>query len=353
MSTFLKPALAMAAALGLSPCLAQQPAAPAKPPTPIKQPEKTPDGKTVYPGPKGKKIAFPLDLYDESADGATQIRQAILRARIDNRRVLVMWGENYCGFCSELHDLLTWEDPRLRSMVDSEYEFVKIDLGKQFSQVKHLDLAKTYGTDIRAGGAPALTIIDAATSKAVASIDGKAALAKPMTMQRVYDEQRLFEFLFENRPAPKVAMTIFSEQLVFASRAEKKLLVWFGEPESPASAELLRWFADPAIASVLEAGYLVVKIDPQRMTTGRMVMDRVTGKPGAPCPMIAIVNSQGQPIDANALITGYPTSAETRAALRAALVAHAPNIDAAKLAEALAKLPEQPTPPQTHKPTAP
>lgn len=339
---------ALALVLMLSPCRAQPtgsppvappPAAPA--PTP-KQPETTPDGKTVYPGPKGKKVAFPLDLYDEQADAATLIREAITRARSDNRRVLVMWGENYCGFCSELHDLLEWEDPRLKALVAGEYELVKVDLGKGFSKTSHIDLAKSYSTDIRAGGAPALTIIDPATGKSVASIDGKAALAKPMTMQRVYDDQKLYEFLFEHRAAPKIAMTIFSEQLVFAGRAGKKLLVWFGEPESPPSAELHRWFNDPAVAEVLGAGYFVLKIDPQRMTTGRMVMDRTTGKPGSPCPVIAIVNPQGQPVDESSLLSGYPETSAQRAALKAALIANVPAIDPAKLDSALAKLPEKP-----------
>ncbi len=350
--------LTAASALTCLPSLAQQQPAGATPDAPPaaatpKGPEKTPDGKTVFPGPKGKKVAFPLELYDEQADGAAQIREATARARSDNRRILIMWGENYCGFCSELHDLLDWEDPRLRTLVSTEYEFVKIDLGKAFANTRHIDLAKSLGTDIRASGAPALTIIDPVNGRAVASIDGKAALAKPMTMQRVYDDQKLYEFLVENRPTPRIAMTAFSEQLVFAGRAEKKLLVWFGEPESAASSELHRWFNDPSVAEALGAGYLILKIDPQRMTTGRMVMDRVTGKPGAPCPFIAIVNNQGQPIDSGSLLEGYPSTAEQRAALRSALASHGSAVDGAELDAALAKLPEKPAEPKPRGPGKP
>jgi len=332
------------------------PAAATPAPTPARQqPETTPDGKTVYPGPKGKKIAFPLELYDESADGAMQVQAALARAMADNRRVLVMWGENYCGFCSELHDLLEWEVPRLRALVESEYEFVKIDLGKQFSNQKHLDLAKSLGTDIRApgGGAPALTIIDPLTSKGAASLAGSGMLAKPMTMQRVYDEQMVFGFLSDNRAIPKVAMSVVSEQLVFAGRAGKKLLVWFGEPESAASAELHRWFNDPAVAETLGAGYLILKVDPQRMTTGRLVMDRITEKPGAPCPFIAILDSMGRPVDAGALLAGYPSTPSQRSALRAAFVAHGPAINPSKLDAALAKLPETPAEPKPRGPAQP
>ena len=200
---------------------------------------------------------------------------------------------------------------------------------------------------------PALTIIDPLTSKGAASLAGSGMLAKPMTMQRVYDEQMVFGFLSDNRAAPKIAMSVLSEQLVFAGRAGKKLLVWFGEPESSPSAELQRWFADPGVAETLGAVFLILKVDPQRMTTGRLVMDRVTEKPGAPCPFVAILDSMGKPIDAGALLEGYPATPVQRGAFRAALVAHAPAIDTNKLDAALAKLPEKPSEPAPRGPGKP
>lgn len=352
--------LAVALLAGLSPAIAAAqtpapptpstpPAQPAQPaPRPAREPEKTPDGKTVYPGPKGKKVAFPLDLYDESADGAAQIREGIERAKRDNRRVLVMWGENRCGFCSEMHDLLTWEDVRLRDMLNAEYEFVKIDIGK-FD--KHLALAESYGVhlvpkaadprrgtpEIKAMGAPSLNIIDPASGRTVAVLAGNEALAKPMTMQRVYDEQKLLAFLADNRPDPLLATAVLSDTLGSAARADKAALVWFGEPGCAGCAALGAWLADPSVAAVLEPSFVVAKIDPQRMTNGRRVMDRVTGKNGLATPWIGVIGGDGKPAGPEAAVES-PLTADGRAALRAAILKHGKGIDPAALDGALAKL---------------
>lgn len=349
-------ALALGAALfAAGSSLAQQPPAaaptqPRPPQPPSQQPEKTPDGKTVYPGPKGKKIAFPLELYDESADGAAQIREGIERAKRDNRRVLVMWGENRCGFCSEMHDLLTWEDVRLRDMLNAEYEFVKIDIGK-FD--KHLALAESHGVhlvpkaadprrglpEIKAMGAPSLNIIDPMTGRTIAVLPGNDALAKPMTMQRVYDEQKLLSFLADNRAEPMLASAALSEGLAAASRAEKLALVWFGEPGCAECATLGGWLWDPAVAALLGGSFHIVKLDPQRMTGGNRVMDRVTGKVGLPAPWIGIVGGDGKPIAPDAAVETISTGAG-RDALRAMLLRHGKGIDSAKLDAAMAKLAE-------------
>lgn len=318
------------------------------PAQPAREPERTPDGKTIYPGPKGKKVAFPLDLYDESADGAAQIRKGIDRAKRDNRRVLVMWGENRCGFCSEMHDLLTWEDVRLRDMLNAEYEFVKIDIGK-FE--KHIALAESHGvhlvpkaadprrgtTEIKAMGAPSLNIIDPASGRTVAVLAGNDALAKPMTMQRVYDEQKLLTFLADNRPDPLLATAVLSDALGTAARTDRITLVWFGEPACGKSAALGAWLADPTVAPLLEPSFVVAKIDPQRMTNGRRVMDRITGKNGLATPWIGIVGGDGKVAGPDASVES-PLEPDRRAALRAMLLKHGKGIDPGVLDAALAKL---------------
>lgn len=349
-------ALALALLATVAAAAQQPPAAPGAPlrqaQPAAKQPETTPDGKTIYPGPKGKKLAFPLDLYDESADGAAQIREGIERARRDNRRVLVMWGENRCGFCSEMHDLLTWEDVRLRDMLNAEYEFVKIDIGK-FD--KHLALAESHGVhlvpkaadprrglpEIKAMGAPSLNIIDPSTGRTVAVLPGNDALAKPMTMQRVYDEQKLLSFLADNRPEPMLATSALSEGLAAAARARKRALVWFGEPGCADCAVLDKWLWDPTVAALLEGAFHIVKLDPQRMTGGNRVMDRVTGKAGLPAPWIGVVGGDGKPVAPDAAVESISTGAG-RAALRAMLLKHGQGIDEAKLDAALAKLADAP-----------
>ena len=44
-------------------------------------------------------------IYDESADGAKQIADALVVAKKENKRVLLQFGANWCGWCHKLHKL--------------------------------------------------------------------------------------------------------------------------------------------------------------------------------------------------------------------------------------------------------
>src|SRR5258706_13055503 len=44
-------------------------------------------------------------IYDETADGAKQIADALVVARKENKRVLLQFGANWCGWCHKLHKL--------------------------------------------------------------------------------------------------------------------------------------------------------------------------------------------------------------------------------------------------------
>ena len=44
-------------------------------------------------------------IYDEKADGAKQIADALAVAKKENKRVLLQFGANWCGWCHKLHKL--------------------------------------------------------------------------------------------------------------------------------------------------------------------------------------------------------------------------------------------------------
>src|SRR5215510_15500317 len=102
--------------------------------------------------PKGK----PEAIYDESADGAAQIAAALARAKKENRRVLVQWGANWCGWCRTLHNLCR-NDEAIRKELLYEYDVVLVDIGRHD---KHVDLLNRYGVDLTKTGVPYLTILD-------------------------------------------------------------------------------------------------------------------------------------------------------------------------------------------------
>src|SRR5262245_5605221 len=95
-------------------------------------------------------------IYDEGADGAAQINAAIAKAKKNNRRVLIQWGANWCGWCHKLHDLFA-ADRDIKKTLNYEYDVVLVDVGK-FD--KNMELAAKYGAALKGNGIPYLTVLD-------------------------------------------------------------------------------------------------------------------------------------------------------------------------------------------------
>jgi thioredoxin-related protein len=86
------------------------------------QPETKSPGKAKSTGPaEGKSI------YDKAADAKAQVERATNGAQRENKRVLLMFGGDWCGWCHKLHDLFA-RNPEIRKTLYNEYELVMIDL---------------------------------------------------------------------------------------------------------------------------------------------------------------------------------------------------------------------------------
>ena len=98
-------------------------------------------------------------IYDENADGAKQIADALAVAKKDNKRVLLQFGANWCVWCHKLHKLCQ-TDPDIAAKLKDSFVVVLVDVNKGHNG----DINKKYGNP--AGlGLPAIVILDA---------DGKA-----------------------------------------------------------------------------------------------------------------------------------------------------------------------------------
>ena len=86
-----------------------------------------------------------------------QIAEAVARAKRKNKRVLIQWGANWCGWCHLLHGTFN-ENPEVARKLLYEYDVVLVDIGKWD---KNLELAEKYGADFKNNGVPYLTILDA------------------------------------------------------------------------------------------------------------------------------------------------------------------------------------------------
>jgi len=94
------------------------------------------------------------DIYDSSADPNKQIADSLRAAAADHKRVLVVFGGNWCFDCHVLDE--AFHSPEIAATVDKSFEVVHIDIGHMD---KHLDVAKKYDVPLDRG-VPAIAVLD-------------------------------------------------------------------------------------------------------------------------------------------------------------------------------------------------
>ena len=66
-------------------------------------------------------------IYDEAADGAKQIADALVLAKKEKKLVLLQFGANWCGWCHKLHKLFE-SDKEIAAKLKAGYIVVLIDV---------------------------------------------------------------------------------------------------------------------------------------------------------------------------------------------------------------------------------
>lgn len=234
--------------------------------------------------PAAKKVA----VYDETADARAEVKAALQRATLENRRVLIQWGANWCHWCVLLSQKMG-SDRALQKQLSYEYDVVKIDVG-QFD--KNLDLAKELGADFKA--IPYLTILGA---------DGKAIVqqnTEPFETkegnQGGHDAAKLLTFLKQHAASPLDAEQVLADGLAAAKTSGKRVFLHFGAPWCPWCHQLDNWMREATAAALLQRDFVDVKIDTDRMTNGQAVLDaqrQRAGSKGGGIPWIVFLDGDG------------------------------------------------------------
>jgi thiol:disulfide interchange protein len=94
-------------------------------------------------------------LYDEKADGGKQIAEALAAAHPGNKRVLLTFGANWCGWCRRLHALFH-DDPAIAAELQAHYVVVLVDVNGEHN--KAIDARYGSPSDL---GLPALVVLNA------------------------------------------------------------------------------------------------------------------------------------------------------------------------------------------------
>jgi hypothetical protein len=130
------------------------------------------------------------DLYPANADAHAEIREAEERAAKAHKRLLLVFGANWCFDCHVLD--LAFHGPDLAPILETNYEVVHVDLGQE--EEKNSDLVKQYEIPLNKG-VPAL---------AVAESDGKLVVSQKngeFEDARALSPEALAEFLNKWKPS--------------------------------------------------------------------------------------------------------------------------------------------------------
>ena len=217
---------------------------------------------TVQTGGTAKKAQDPAakPVYDEKADAKKDVAAALERAKRENKRVLIQWGANWCGWCKWLAGTMK-KDGQLARTILYEYEVVHVDVGR-FD--KHMDLAKELGADFKA--IPFLTVLDADGKALVqqntepfeAKVDGKDG----------HDAKKILAFLVQHQAKPLEAEAVVQSALEAAEQEHKRVFLHFGAPWCGWCHQLEDWMRLPEIASLLQKDFVDCKVDTDRMVGG-------------------------------------------------------------------------------------
>jgi len=93
------------------------------------------------------------DLYPAAADAKKEIIEAIRAAAATHKRVLIVFGANWCYDCHVLEE--AFHSPEISPTVEKSFEVVHVDIGQAD---KNLDIVKQYGVPLDRG-VPAIAVL--------------------------------------------------------------------------------------------------------------------------------------------------------------------------------------------------
>lgn len=138
------------------------------------------------PAPLERQSTINPNLYRAGANATREIQQARLSAQKQNKRILLVFGANWCIDCHILDR--AFHQPRVAPLLEGNFVVVHIDVG-QYD--KNLTLARQYHVDL-GKGVPSVAVIDAKNILLTSSSEFEKA--------HLLTEQDVIDFLNEWKP---------------------------------------------------------------------------------------------------------------------------------------------------------
>jgi len=129
------------------------------------------------------------NVYDSTANAELDIQNAIKAAKAENKRVLLMFGANWCPWCQRLHHLIE-TNAQVNRYLHEHYELVLVDLGKRD---RNMQIDKRYGSPNKLG-IPAFVVLDSNGKQIHTQETGALEYPKGST-KKGHDPDKVMRFL--------------------------------------------------------------------------------------------------------------------------------------------------------------
>jgi len=114
-------------------------------------------------------------IYSETADAHAEIKEALAKAKAEHKRVIVVFGANWCFDCHVLDQ--AFHRPDCAAIIAANYEVVHIDIGKG---EKNQDLMTKYEVPMKRG-IPGLAVLEANGKLVYSQKNGEFENARALT----------------------------------------------------------------------------------------------------------------------------------------------------------------------------
>ena len=209
--------------------------------------------------------------------------------------MLLMFGGDWCGWCHKLHDLFK-TNADIRRLLSYEYELVLVDTKAPHAQ----ELLDECSKGLNGVGFPFLAVLDS-QGKLIAS-----QKTDPLEEGDHHDPRKVREALAKYVVEPKDAKALLDHAMARANSEDKKVFLTFGAPWCGWCHRLENFLARPEIAAILERDLIVLKIDIDRMTQGKDVMEtfRSTESRSGGIPWFAILDAKSSKLATSDALEG-------------------------------------------------
>jgi thioredoxin-related protein len=239
------------------------------------------------------------DIYDPNADPKADIAAALDRAQAEDKRVLIQYGANWCGWCHLLHEHFATV-PEVKAILDESFIVVLVDIDA------HPEIAKSYKTELN--GVPFLSVLDAQGNKLTDQETGSLETGSR------HDAAKMTAFLSKWAPEPsQSAEEALNSAIAEAKATDKSVFVHFGTKSCGWCRRLEQFIAMDGAAPLHDV-YVFLKVEQDLQPDALAVRNRLAkGLNTGGNPWYAVVDSNGDVAATSNNAhgnTGYPINPE-------------------------------------------